>query len=383
MKIVVLDANFTWTQRLFSACGKSGEVLLLMPREIRSFYRENGRILGDSQPRHREHHVWDQRICFPPGWLFHLWPITERILARRVRSFIGRDESVLVACYPYYAGLAGRLRVPFVYYSMDDYADYWPGRREETERRERAAVDQAAATICVSAHRQELLRGRSAHPERVHYLSHGCSPELLVSKPLKKPLDSPPGFPGAGLRRPVAGYVGALNERFDFAYLHEIATRLPEVTFILGGEPPESGVVSMESWRAYERCRSRANIHFIGRVERADLRALLQSFDVLLMIYARTDFNTSCSPAKFWEYLGTSLPIVANDAVPELRIHGDLLYLSQSPEEFSRNILTALTSGMRGAERRLALAWDHTWDRQAERLLSLPAFSENAGATRA
>jgi hypothetical protein len=99
------------------------------------------------------------------------------------------------------------------------------------------------------------------------------------------------------------------------------------------------------------------------------------------MIYAQTDFNTSCSPTKLWDYLGTSLPIVANNAVPELQIYHETIYLSQTPEEFSQNILAALESNNRGAERRLALAWDHTWDRQAERLQSVLSSARNASVT--
>jgi glycosyltransferase involved in cell wall biosynthesis len=382
MKIVVLDANFIWTQRLFSACGKSTQVLLLKPREIRSFYREHGRFLSDAKPREREENVWDWRICCPPGWLFGLWPVTERLLGRRIQSFTGGEKCLLVACYPYYASLAARLRAPLIYYSMDDYADYWPKRSQETERLERAAVNRAHATICVSAYRQRLLQSRSANPDRIHHLPHGCSPEFMARAPLSKPLDFPSAFSSrAGLRRPVAGYVGALNARFDFAYLHTVAVNLPEISFVLGGDLPASTDGSDEWRQAFQRCRSLPNLHFIGRIDRADLGRTLQSFDVLLMIYAQTDFNTSCSPTKLWDYLGTSLPIVANNAVPELQIYHETIYLSQTPEEFSQNILAALESNNRGAERRLALAWDHTWDRQAERLQSILSSVRNASVT--
>jgi len=372
MKLIVLDANFFWTERLFMACTGFAEVLLVKPREIRAFYKENKTILGDSCPRMIAPRLWEMRMSCVPGWLFHLWPVTERLFARRLRPFVKSGKTLLVSCYPYYVGLAERLNIPLIYYSIDDYATYWPGRAHETQKLEYEAVRKSAATICVSKYRQNLLKKHAAKPDAVHHLPNGCSPEFMVSKPLDGPLKFPePLAAHDNIRRPVAGYIGALNDRFDFDFLFEAAKKLPEVSFVLGGDLPCEKDGSKDWWRGVERCRSLLNIHFIGRVAHAQVGRRLQSFDVLLIVYSHNDFNLSSCPTKLWDYLGTSLPIVANDAVPELETCREYLYLSRSPEEFAKKILTALKSGGSNAEQRLALARDHTWERQAQRLQTI------------
>jgi hypothetical protein len=366
-KLAVLDANYYWTEQLFSACGDFADVLLLRPRDFRSFRREHGRLFVDLAPRPLGDAVWEQRICCPPGWLFHYWPASRAVFGRLIRRFQGDGDLIFVFCYPYYRSLARRLNAVSVYYNIDDYEGYWPGRELSTRREELEAVADADLSVCVASRRAEYLRRQvPAKAEEIIHLPHGCSPTFMVDEPLTgaKPL---PRSLGAA-RRPVAGYVGALDYRFDYRYLAGVAAAMPEVTFVLGGEEPRASGGTGEWWGGVERVRRLANVRFIGRVPHERLGEHLQSFDVLLMAYSDCNFNRNCCPMKLWDYMGTSLPIVTNDVVPEVRQWRHVIRVARDPAEFVAHIRASLARpGWMSAER-LEVAKSHTWRLQALKL---------------
>lgn len=119
--VVVLDANFSWTRNLFSPLAEVADVLLLYPKDFRAYKKEYGHYKSDWSAVPVSPGIWQQRICCPPGWLFAYWPLTEFLLARLIRKFVGNRPVVLAFAYPYYRGLAKRLSSPSVYYVMDAY----------------------------------------------------------------------------------------------------------------------------------------------------------------------------------------------------------------------------------------------------------------------
>jgi teichuronic acid biosynthesis glycosyltransferase TuaH len=369
LKLVVLDANFYWTEQLFSACRSFADVLLLKPRDYRAFRNEHGRLFFDHEPRPLGDGVWEQRGWCPPGWLFHYWPLTQKVLARYVRRFQKSANLIFVYSYPYYHSLVRQLNCKAIYYNIDDYSDYWPEREERTKKVEMQAVANSDLTICVSHYRALLLSELEPEAAKVYHLPHGCSPDFMVESPLTGPAALP--WELQLFERPIAGYIGALNDRFDFAYLYEVAHQLPKITFILGGKPPQEEDGPEEWWSGVERARQLPNVYFIGHVPHDRLGEYLHSFDVLLMMYSKTRFNLNCCPTKLWDYMGTSLPIVANDVVPEVSRWGNVFLVSQTPSQFASNIQFALSNPLWQSSARLEVARANTWQKQSEKLRAL------------
>lgn len=375
--LVVLDAHYFWTQELFRNCTSEFDVLLLKPRDFRAQRRERGKLFYQRTPVSIGPGVWEQHLPMPPGWLFHFWFLTSRFLAYGIRKFSGKRQIILAYCYPQYASLTKQLKSKSLYYSIDDYHDYWPGREEETARLEAKCIQSVDAVIAVSAYRTALFQGiRKNEPERIFHLPHGCSTQFMVEVPLAEPL--PVQGKTQGIARPICGYIGALNNRFDFAFLAQVATLLPNVQFVLGGDEPKATEGSLLWFEGYSDCNSLANIHFIGRVQHDEVGRTLQSFDVLLMPYAKCGFNTSACPMKLWDYMGTSRPVVANDAVPEVLLWDDVIRIGKTPAEFAEKIQESLKNPEWEAANRLRIARDNTWQKQGGRLC---AFIRKSGLT--
>jgi glycosyltransferase involved in cell wall biosynthesis len=369
-KLVVLDANFYWTEQLFSACHDFADILLLYPLDFRAFRKQYGRYYIELQPQPVSEGIWNQRICCPPGWLFHYWSLTRHFLAHLIRKFQGTNPLIFAFSYPYYYSLVQELKAHSIYYNIDDYRHYWPGREFQTPAVERQAVTHADITLCVAHQRTNYLKQECpSQAHKIVHIPHGCSPEFMVERPLAQPKSLPAEL--QTYSRPIAGYVGALNYRFDFHYLARVAEQIPDITIILGGSIPQPREGSPEWWQGVEQVRSLPNVHFIGRVPHNQLGEYLQSFDVLLMLYSSCNFNLNACPTKLWDYMGTSLPIVANNVVPEVNLWRHLILVSENPEEFVKNIRFGLANSNWRSQDRLDVAQAHTWKMQAHKLYHL------------
>lgn len=369
-KLVVLDANFYWTEQLFSACGDFADILLLRPLDFRTFRKRYGRYFIQLQPQPVSEGVWEQRICCPPGWLFHYWFLTQWFFTHLIQQFQSDDPLVFIFNYPYYYTLVRGLKAHSIYYNIDDYRHYWSGRESQTQEIERLAVTHADLTLCVAHYRACSLRQECpSNASQIVHIPHGCSPEFMVDLPLPRPNPLPAEL--QAYSRPIAGYVGALTYRFDFSYLARVAEQVLNVTIVLGGHIPQPSDGSPEWWYGVEAVRRLPNVHFIGSVSHNRLGEYLQSFDVLLMPYSLCNFNLNACPTKLWDYMGTSLPIVANSVVPEVNQWRHLLLVSKNPEEFASNIRFALANPNWRSQDRLEVAKSHTWRMQAQKLYHL------------
>jgi glycosyltransferase involved in cell wall biosynthesis len=366
MKLAVVDANAYWTSQLFAACGKYADVLLLKPREIRAHYAYGGSLFSGMRPRRIAPRVWEQSLPMPPLWLSTAWGLSRRILAKAVQSFAEPYDLILVLSFPEYRDLQSYVRPKLtIYYNYDDYAAHWPERAEAITAGEDALVQSADMTICIADYRARRLRIR--HPERaghIHHIPLGCTPEFMAESFFATGGAKPERL--RNLPVPLAGYIGALSDRFDFDFFAEVTRLLPDVTFVLGGRPPATGAGNGTWSKTFDAVKELPNVRYIGWVEHAELGSYLNSFDVLLMPYAHCAHNTSACPAKLWDYMGTGLPIVANEANPEVLLWRELIHIGGTPEAFASAIRTALWETPRRSHLRLEVARQHTWMQLSE-----------------
>ena len=88
---------------------------------------------------------WEQQLVLPSGWMKRYPRLGMRPVARSIRNWWHSQPAPwrrgLVMSYPYYLHLHNQLRPDVsVYYNIDDYALYWPGRAQEIRELERAIV---------------------------------------------------------------------------------------------------------------------------------------------------------------------------------------------------------------------------------------------------
>nr|MDQ3757312.1 glycosyltransferase [Actinomycetota bacterium] len=110
--------------------------------------------------------------------------------------------------------------------------------------------------------------------------------------------------------RPVAGYVGVVDERVDLDLLAGLAEKLDEQGWDVEVVGP---VVKIDPASLPEA----PNLHYLGSREYRELPEVLAGFDVALMPFALNEATRSISPTKTLEYLAAGLPVVST-RVPDV-----------------------------------------------------------------
>jgi UDP-galactopyranose mutase len=185
-----------------------------------------------------------------------------------------------------------------------------------------------------------------------------------------------------GLPRPRLGYAGVIDERLDLGLLDEVAAKRPGWQFMMIG--PTAKV-------SPEALPRRANIHWLGMKDYADLPKYFAGWDVGIMPFALNDATRFISPTKTPEYLSAGLPVVSTAIRDVMRTYGELglARIVHSPDEFitAAEQAMAVNMGMKWRERAdeflKTLSWDSVWggmsDLMAKRLQ--PEAALTAGST--
>ena len=213
-----------------------------------------------------------------------------------LRVLLGRAPDRIVWLYTPMALEIARALQPslLVYDIMDDLASFArasPGLKQ----RHREALE--TADLVFTGGRSLQLAVAGLRPD-AHLFPSGVEPELFAVAPRETPRE-----------RPVAGYVGVIDERLDLELIHDLARALPAWEIQMVG-PISEKIVRASVPKA-------PNIAYLGRQPYERLPELMAGFDVALMPFALNEATRSISPTKTLEYLAAGLPVVST-RVPDV-----------------------------------------------------------------
>jgi len=228
--------------------------------------------------------------------------------------------------------------------------DYWKYHGEKLE-----PLLIAKSDLCV-ANSTYLANYCKQYNPNSYYVGQGCDLEMFSNA---QDRDIPADL--ASVRRPVIGYVGALQSiRLDIELLFYIAYQKPEWSVVLVG--PQD-----EVFKASNLHRAK-NVHFLGTKKPEELPAYINAFDVCLNPQLVNQVTIGNYPRKIDEYLAMGKPVVAT-ATEAMSIFSDYTYLAKSKEEYIGLVETALNeSGASLSERRKTFALSHSWENSVKEI---------------
>ncbi|MDP8911173.1 MAG: glycosyltransferase [Actinomycetota bacterium] len=173
--------------------------------------------------------------------------------------------------------------------------------------------------------------------------------------------------------RPVAGYVGVIDERLDLELIATLAAALPAWEIRMVGPVIEK--IDRES------VPRAPNIVYLGKQPYERLPELMAEFDVALMPFALNEATRSINPTKTLEYLAAGLPVVSTRVPDVVADYADFVTLADDGEAFAAACQQAIAedAGER-AERVQPLLDRLDWDAIAARM---EAILRETAATRA
>ncbi|WP_164156448.1 glycosyltransferase [Sandarakinorhabdus rubra] len=185
-----------------------------------------------------------------------------------------------------------------------------------------------------------------------------------------KPLPEPPEL--AMIGRPRVGFFGVIDERMDMALLDAVSAMRPDLAFIMVGP-----VVKIDP----ATCPERANIHWLGSRDYAELPRHLHHWDCGIMPFALNDATRFISPTKTPEFLAAGLPVVSTPVRDVINPYATLglVRIGATPADFSRGIDAAIADAALPEWRRAVSAqlatssWDSTWASMQGRIVEAVA----------
>ncbi|HUR48898.1 MAG TPA: glycosyltransferase [Acidimicrobiales bacterium] len=161
-------------------------------------------------------------------------------------------------------------------------------------------------------------------------------------------------------RRPVAGYVGVIDERIDLGLVEGLARKLGDWDIHMVGP-----VVKIDS-AALPRAE---NLIYPGSRQYSELPGTMANFDVALMPFALNEATRSISPTKTLEYLAAGLPVVSTRVPDVVADYDGIVYLRDDAAGFADASVDALDEcNIARAERCAPILRDQHWDTIAARM---------------
>lgn len=196
----------------------------------------------------------------------------------------------------------------------------------------------------------KMWQSKSRFNGNAHF--YGCGVDV---KHFSKAREAETALPSevAGLKKPVLGYFGVVDERIDYGLLDQLA-RAGNWNIVMVGPPCKVDPKEFPQHR---------NLHWLGRKEYAELPAYTKAFDVCLMPFAMNEATEFINPTKALEYMATGRPIVSTPVPDVVSNFGKVVKIAKTAEEFiERCKEQTLKPDQDAIERGLRMANENQWE---------------------
>ncbi|MET0963608.1 MAG: FAD-dependent oxidoreductase [Noviherbaspirillum sp.] len=219
-----------------------------------------------------------------------------------------------------------------------------------------------------------LYRAKKDRHPNVH-----CFPSSVDVQHFSQALDRANAHPAhRNIPGPRLGFYGVIDERFDTALIARLAQAHPQWQIVLVGPVVKIDPASLPR---------HANIHYLGQQPYEALPQLLAGWDVCLMPFAMNESTRFISPTKSLEYMAAELPIVSTPVRDVVDLHGDVVAIAETPEQFIAACEAALLSPGEERRQRIAIMRDKlartSWDATATAMRELMNGLEQSAGRRA
>jgi glycosyltransferase involved in cell wall biosynthesis len=251
-------------------------------------------------------------------------------------------------------GAIGALDERLLVYHCTDEVTALPGISPHAGRIERRLLGQADLTFTSSP---ALFEGKAPHTKRCLMVPNGVDFALFnqaVHPQTAIPADI------ASLPRPIIGFAGNLEERFDAALWAWLAQARPHWSFVALGPIAPSRQAEIDAIRL-------PNCHFLGLRPRAAMPGYLKAFDVATIPFVYSEQTRHIYPLKVNEYLAAGKPVVMTDFAPLADLEG-MAHAASDRHAFLAALDQALAPSVRESVERVKRAQAHCWEARSQQM---------------
>ena len=270
----------------------------------------------------------------------------------------GRFESPVLWFYDPMAvtAFAGQLEERLIVYDCMDELAQFKGAPPELLNREKQLLKVADVVFCGGRKMREKRLPLNAN---CHFYGTGVD---IAHFGKARTAELPIAPELAGMKGPILGYFGVVDERIDYDLLAKLAEARSDWHVVVVG--PAAKVDPNEFPR-------RENLHFIGGRPYDQLPALTKAFSVCLMPFAINAATEYINPTKALEYMAAGKPVVST-AINEVKTNfSSVARVASTHQEFITACIREAESPSAGRVKAgLRLAAENTWEAICARMES-------------
>jgi glycosyltransferase involved in cell wall biosynthesis len=306
-------------------------------------------------------------VLTPPPFLpFRYNPFINKINQRiriasikRAMKRIGIERPILWIYEPDAAESIGNLDDKLsIYHCADDWtaSRQWWNSVKHVIAYEQSLINKATIVFAIS---RKLFEDKQKTAREIYYVPNGVS-SVDFSNATEVPQDI------SKITKPLIGCVALFNDRYDYRLIEKSAQRHPSWSFVFVGDLLAKGV-------DIDRLRSLPNVHFLGNKPRALLGSYIQNFDVCLIPYKPSQFNSAAFPLKLMEYFFFGKPVVSL-RLSSIEEFNELVYQYDDEKGFEGSITMAIEEhDLKRREQRFLVAQANTWEKRLNEIISILA----------
>jgi len=222
----------------------------------------------------------------------------------------------------------------------------------------------SANLIFTSSRKLAESRGR-LNPET--YFIKNTADYAHFSKSRHSDIDLPADI--EHIKKPIAGFIGQINELLDLDLLNIIAADFPKLSLVLIGK-----INGRKKFVRNEKLRilmNRSNVYHLGFKKYEQLPNYLKAFDFCLLPYLKCEWMKNSFPNKIFQYLASGKPVISTD-FPAVREVGDVISIAINSSEFATKLKHSIENNSdQIVNRRILTAKDNTSDKRAAQKIEI------------
>jgi glycosyltransferase involved in cell wall biosynthesis len=247
----------------------------------------------------------------------------------------------------------GRMGESFrVYYCTDEWSHFSYVDGARVSKMEEELCRQVDIVFTTS---RTLLEKKKPYNPETHLASHGVDFEHFA-RALDDKLPEAPEL--AGLRRPILGFFGLVQDWIDLDLIGWVAEQRPDWTIVMIGKV----IVDNSRWAKQK------NIVWLGRKPYEELPRYCKGFSVGLIPFAINELTRNVNPIKLREYLSAGVPVVST-RLPECAQFPEWCAVADTREQFLAACEQAIaTDSPSERRRRSELMRAESWENKVKQL---------------
>ena len=262
-------------------------------------------------------------------------------------------DAILFIQFPTWSYLAQELKKQFGYKMVFDCLDDFTGFGnviKERENEEKILLEKSDLVLATSSH---LLKKVMSKTTKNLFLPNAGEFEHFHNPHSSDLLKD--------YKKPIIGYFGSIAEWFDSELIEYLATKRPDLTFLLIGHTFGSDIRKLQKLE---------NVHFLGERPYSELPKYLHDFNVCLIPFRSVSLIHATHPVKIYEYMAAGKPVVTT-YMKELTSMTDLCYIAKDKDDFLEKLDIALKENDNDlVQKRIEFASKNTWQDRFETLCS-------------